>query len=147
MSRRYFTLEQAQALLPEVSRLVQAARQSRMQIEQGGLALARLVGRIELMGGLDLNPSEQARMMIERQSALENLRETIETLETLGVSVADLDSGAVDFPTRYRGGEACLSWKLGEGRIRFWRPAGEAAFVRKEIDADFLNSHQGGPVH
>jgi hypothetical protein len=147
MSTRYFTLEQAQGLLPEVSRLVHTARQSRISVERGGLDLARLVGRIEVMGGLDLDPSEQARQAFRRQNDFEALRATMEALELLGVRVTDLDSGAVDFPTRYRGAEACMSWKLGEGRIRYWRPVGAAPFVRKEIDDEFLSSHQGGPVH
>ncbi len=147
MSTRYFTLEQAQGLLPEVARLVHSARQSRIRIERGGLDLARLAARIEATGGLDLDPSEHVRHALKRRTDFEALRSTMEVLELLGVRVVDLDAGAVDFPTRYRGGEACLSWKLGEGRIRYWRPGGAAPLVRREIDEEFLNLHQGGPVH
>lgn len=147
MSRRYFSLNQAQGLLPEVTRLVSLARESRSHLEQGGIALARLIGRIEVMGGLDLDPGHEARLMAERRSALEVLKETMESLELLGVHVSDLDAGVVDFPTRYRGKEACLSWKVGEGAIRYWRPVDQPPMFRKEIDSDFLNAHQGGPVH
>ena len=147
MSRRYFSLEQAQGLLPEVGRLVRAARESRDQMAEGGLALARLVGRIEMMGGIDLDPVRESRLMKERRNALDELKDTMESLELLGVEVTDLDSGMVDFPTQYRGGEACLNWRLGEHEIRFWRTAGEAPWVRKQINPDFLTSHSGGPVH
>ena len=147
MSRRYFSLDQAQGLLPEVTRLVRAARESRDHMEQGGLALARLIGRIELMGGIDLDPAHEARLMRERRNALHELKDTMESLELLGVEVTDLEAGTVDFPTRYRGGDACLTWRLGEHQIRFWRPAGESHRVRNEINPEFLSSHTGGPVH
>jgi len=127
--------------------LVRAARESRDQMEQGGLALARLVGRIELMGGVDLDPAHEARLMRERRNALEELRDTMESLELLGVEVTDLDAGMVDFPTRYKGVDACLTWRLGEQDIRFWRPSGENPQVRNQINSEFLNSHSGGPVH
>lgn len=147
MSTRYFSLEQAQGLLPEVNRLVRLARESHTHLEQGAMVLARLVGRIELMGGVDIDPMHHVRLGAERGAALECLRDTMESLELLGVQVTDLDAGIVDFPTRYRGEEVCLTWKVGEERIRHWRPVGMPSFAVKEIDADFLNAHQGGPVH
>jgi hypothetical protein len=147
MTIRYFSLDQAQGLLPEVTRLVHLAKESRERLEKGGIALARLIGRIEVMGGLNLDPRQQARLMADRRSALEVLKETMESLELLGVQVSDLDAGAVDFPTRYRGRDASLSWRVGEGAIRYWRPFDQPPNFRKEIDAEFLNAHQGGPVH
>lgn len=147
MPTRYFNLEQAQGLLPEVTRLVRLARESRTHLEQGGVALARLAGRIEIMGGVDIDPRDRARLMALRGAALETLLDTLESLEMLGVQVADLDAGIVDFPTKYRGEDASLTWKLGEDRIRRWRPAGQPPFAFREIDAEFLSAHQGGPIH
>ncbi|MCU0246345.1 MAG: DUF2203 domain-containing protein [Bryobacter sp.] len=147
MSTRYFNLEQAQGLLPEVHRLVKLARESRMNLQMGGMELGRLVGRIEMMGGVDLDPMTRIRLLTVRGTALETLRDTLESLDLMGVRVADLDAGIVDFPTRYRGEDACLMWKVGDERIRHWRPANHPPFSIKEIDAEFLSAHQGGPVH
>ena len=45
-------------------------------------------------------------------------------LNELGVEFQDYEMGLIDFPSRIAGEPACLCWRLGEDRIKYWhRPA------------------------
>ena len=53
----------------------------------------------------------------------------------MGVSLADLDAGRVDFPTRINSRPAAFSWEHGEPALTHWRYAGEDH--RRAIPADW----------
>jgi hypothetical protein len=111
LHRRHFTLDQANALLPAVERV---------------LANLRVARRLLATGGLDTDLSQLAESTggawpgRERAAAAVALTLGFEELEKRDVIVRDVDRGLIDFPTIVEGHEAYLCWVLGEAEITHW---------------------------
>jgi hypothetical protein len=140
---RMFTLAEAQALLPEVERLLNRAGRCRDRYAEAECEAAELKRRILVSGGMHLAPERLAAVRTGREEAALGLKESLEALAELGVQVKDLDDGLVDFPTRFRGAEVLLCWKRGEPGISWWHGTEEGFRGRKRIDRDFLDHHEG----
>jgi hypothetical protein len=141
---RYFTLQGAQDLLAEVRRLVQEAVDARGSLVEVDGALQSAASRVQMMGGVRLDPARMAALVRERERATRVIQENVEAIHDHGVQVKDLDTGLVDFPTLYRGEEVLLCWRLGEAGISHWHGLNEGFRGRKAIDRDFLDNHRGG---
>lgn len=123
--RVYLTLEEANALLPEIE-----PRVRRM------VALARdLQSRYERLAALPPNRREKHPLFrAEREAMEEEIRRDLERLKLWAAEIADLGAivksptdGIVDFLSQHEGRDIFLCWKLGESEIQFWH----------EIDAGF----------
>ena len=106
-------------------------------------AIQSFAERVMMMGGMNVD-RDQARGARERRDAsAQSLRDSIERVQELGCVVKDLDIGLVDFPTRFRGVEVYLCWRMGESAIEFWHGVDEGFRGRKAIDQDFREHHEG----
>jgi hypothetical protein len=142
---RYFTLDQANRTLPSVVEAVQKGIQLKAAMESAEEELRETNRRVMMSGGMKVDRERIAAVRAARDAALERLRESLESIHSLGCQVKDLDVGLLDFPTLYKGQEVYLCWKLGEDRIEFWH--GEEGFRgRKPIDDEFLANHKGDPA-
>ncbi len=139
----YFTLAQAESLLPQVERAIRQALELKRLHDQSDEVIQAEGRRILLSGGASVN---RERMQAERarcESYAGQLREAIEGIEGYGCEVKDLDIGLIDFRTFYHGQEVYLCWKLGEQGIEFWHGLTEGFRGRKRIDEEFLRNHRG----
>jgi hypothetical protein len=117
---RYFTPEEANAVLAEVrplvERLVSARRESVRLEERLGVVRARVLGN---GGGLD--PARVGDLQAEAMEAAKAVLELLERFDELGVQVKDPDTGLIDFPARHPdGSDVLLCWRLGEDEVAFW---------------------------
>lgn len=71
----------------------------------------------------------------EISAAEKSLTTAVTELQGLGVSLVNVESGEVDFPTRINGRTAAFSWRMGEDRLEFWHYSGEE--LRRPIPADW----------
>jgi hypothetical protein len=130
--RRYFTREQANALLPAVQTLA-----ARMVAHRAALAEAqnRLGGFLEKIsgngGGIQPPDLAEAHEAVEQEAA--GIARCVEAIQELGGQVKDVGEGLVDFPTRREGEEVLLCWKLGEGEITHWHGLEEGFPGRKPL--------------
>jgi hypothetical protein len=143
---RYFTLMEADRMLPEVERLLRAAIAAKMELAESEGAIQKAVQRIVMLGGSTGNRDQIAAERSRRDSTAERLKAAIGQIEELGIQVKDLDIGLIDFPTLYHGNEVLLCWRLGEERISFWHGLEEGFRGRKPLDAEFLQNHRGDSV-
>ena len=114
----YFTREEAEALLPQVSvvlRKIQEQRSALLQTEEELTAL-----HAQAMGN-----GHHLHERINRLS--KELTEQVQTLEALddelhgfGCVLKDPNLGLIDFLSLRDGREIYLCWHLGEGRINYW---------------------------
>ena len=140
MSKR-FTLDQAEALLPQVERLLREAMALRAEFSEALRVVDALRQRVAFLGGVLVDRDKFAINVRRRDAAEARLREAVSRFEEIGCQVKDLDIGLVDFPTVFRGVEVCLCWKMGEPHIAYWHGTDEGFRGRKPIDQDFLTHH------
>lgn len=140
---RYFTLQQAEGLLPEVDAALREAVFLKTEYLDAEMQLEEVTRRVTMLGGSDVNRSAFSEQRARRESSGLRLKEIIERIQEIGCLVKDLDSGLIDFPTLFRGDEVYLCWKLGESGIGFWHKIEDGFPGRKPIDQDFKDNHRG----
>jgi hypothetical protein len=139
MSKR-FTLTEAQNLLPQVERLLQDAMRLKPEFDDAAAAVNRMKERVHMMGGILIDRGVALETRQRRETSSKLLRQAVEEILEMGVQIKDIETGLIDFPTRFRGREVYLCWKFGESAIEYWH--GEEGFRgRKPIDRDFLDHH------
>jgi hypothetical protein len=139
MSKR-FTLREAKSLLPQVERLLQDAMRLKPEFDEAAAAVTKMKERVHIMGGTLIDRGAALEIQQRRETSSKLLRQAVEEILEMGVQIKDIETGLIDFPTRFRGREVYLCWKLGESDIEYWH--GEEGFRgRKPIDRDFLDHH------
>jgi len=126
---RTYEVEEANAVLPDVRRLVQAIvdASGRLPDLEDQLRIAQYR---RSRGGSEQEAEERADAVRETEVALAG---ALTALAALGVQLKDLRVGLVDFLS-YRDGELVeLCWKLGEDRVAFWHRIGEGFAGRKPV--------------
>lgn len=140
---RFFSLPQAEGLLPEVERLVRSLVQAKQDYDSGEAELDALKQRITLLGGVLLSREQVLGSRTRKDSAARTLKSVVEKITELGIQIKDPDTGLIDFPTLYRDREVYLCWRLGETAIGFWHNVEDGFRGRQAIDRDFLENHRG----
>lgn len=119
MTTRYFTLDEAQALVPRLTEWLGLARRS----------LAELREVAERMR-TDRSP-ELAREMVRLRREIETI---LREIDEHGVEVKGIDEGLCDFRALRAGEVVYLCWKLGEPRIAWWHPLESGFAGRQPVD-------------
>jgi hypothetical protein len=140
---RFFTLQQAEKVLPEVESIIRQAISLKAECEQAETEWQSFSQRVAVMGGVRVDRAQLLEQKNDREQAAGALRQAIDKVHEFGCVVKDLDIGLIDFPTLFHGEEVYLCWKLGEAGIRFWHGVNEGFRGRKPIDAGFLEYHRG----
>lgn len=140
---RYFRIEQAERLLPQVRVAIEAAIEARRDYNNSEQQLQQALRRITMLGGSLANRESIAADRMQREQSAKALNEAIQHIHSFGCQVKDLDIGLIDFPTRFEDREVLLCWKLGENGIGWWHGTEEGFRGRKPIDAEFMAKHEG----
>ncbi|HYL37857.1 MAG TPA: DUF2203 domain-containing protein [Bryobacteraceae bacterium] len=140
---RFFTLHQAEQLLPQVESAIRDAIALKAEYQESESDWQGFQRRVMMLGGVQVDHGLLLELKNRRDSAVANLKEAIEKIQEFGCLVKDLDIGLIDFPTLLRGQEVYLCWKLGESAIQFWHGVQEGFRGRKPIDQKFVEHHQG----
>ena len=120
--RRRFTLEQANASLPLVRRIV--ADVVRTHADAG-----KLQQQFEKVVGTPEQASVQARL----EHDMHRLEDFVDELSEIGCDLKDYQSGLIDFTGRHLGRDVCLCWKLGEDQITYWHEMSSGFAGRKPV--------------
>ena len=120
-SSRIFTIEEVEALIPTLSRLVGVQLVKQSEIEQRLSELARVAG--ELPRTLDTAPDDKTDV-VELKSDLRELLGRYEAgwreVQRMGVLIKDPQIGLLDFYGRIDGRLVCLCWRYGEDSLGFY---------------------------
>lgn len=143
---RYFTLVEARAALPAVSRSIREAVQAKGRYLEAEKEIQDLGQRILMMGGIQVDTRAAEAWKSQRDSNAQTLKTSMERIEEMGVLVKDLDVGLVDFPTLFHGEEVYLCWRMDESDIDHWHGVNEGFAGRKPIDKNFVDNHRGDPT-
>jgi hypothetical protein len=140
---RFFTLQQAEQLLPDVAAAIREAISLKAEYEKSEVERQTFSRRIAMQGGVRVDRAHSLQQKNRGQEIAGALQQAIEKVHEFGCLVKDLDIGLIDFPTLFQGEEVYLCWKLGEPGIQFWHGVDEGFRGRKPIDAGFLEHHRG----
>ncbi len=140
---RYFTVEKAQRLLPEIVEALNRVKALHEVYRQAAEEIQCTARRVVQMGGVRVDLQHLAGLKHRRDSSAAHLKSVIESIQSHGCLVKDAEAGLVDFPTLYNGEEVYLCWKLGERGIGHWHRVEEGFAGRKPIDREFLDHHEG----
>lgn len=137
MFSRYFTLKEANYLLPQIKALVEEIAEKRESIN------INMTKYEEILEKHESEVDQLEVMYLKTTIYLENreLKELIEVIEGFGVFVKSLDPVIVDFPAENEGEEIFLCWKEDEDSILYWHGKYEGFNGRKPVS--FLKTNSG----
>jgi hypothetical protein len=128
-----------------VEALLRRAQAAATQSEELELEMQQLVQRIFLTGGMHVDVSAAARRRAERDKAVQEAKDSLAEIDSIGVQVKDLEQGLLDFPSLMDGKLVLLCWKLGEPAITHWHTEEEGFAGRKPLDSRFGKNERERP--
>jgi hypothetical protein len=142
---KIFTLGEAQTLLPVVEALLRRAQTAGVRAGELEMEMQALSQRIFLMGGMHIDVAVAARRRAELDKSVQETKDTLAEIESIGVQIKELDKGLLDFPSVIDGKAVLLCWKLGEKEIGFWHSPEDGFAGRKPLDARFGKPERDRP--
>jgi hypothetical protein len=128
---RYFTVNEANALLPRLTEMLDALRRLRDQAILKKAQVDLLWRRLETGDAVLGSIGDQQR---ELDDVTARFVSAARDVERTGCVLRDVDAGLVDFPCRAPGGATVfLCWRLDETAVEYWHGAEEGFAGRKPI--------------
>jgi hypothetical protein len=129
---RFFTIDAANLVLPELRAILTRLRQQREDlirlrdevVSQQGAVEAAAEGTagspLGRRGDGDRDDPELRRLRLRMQGVIDQMQAGVARIDELGVTLRDIESGLVDFPALVSGRQVCLCWRLGEDDVEWW---------------------------
>jgi hypothetical protein len=123
MPTHYFTVAEANALLPRVKAVISGLLEARQRILDAQPDLWPVLEKALGNGG----SKKAGELLVE----FERIESSVHALSQMGCILKDINSGLVDFPTIRNGREVLLCWRYDEPEVGFWHDA-EAGFAGRQ---------------
>jgi len=123
MPTHYFTVAEANALLPRVKAVISDLLEARQRILDAQPDLWPVLEKAIGNGG----SKKAGELLVE----FERIESGAQALTEMGCILKDINSGLVDFPTIRNGREVLLCWRYDEPEVGFWHDA-EAGFEGRQ---------------
>ncbi len=124
---RYFTLEEAEALIPRLDEIFEAVADLAAKAE----AKAERIYALERA-----QPLDESQVAIEKGQLRflgQAVARELQKIADLGAIPKGLEPALVDFPARVEGREAYLCWKLGEKKITHYHGIADGFAGRRRL--------------
>jgi hypothetical protein len=125
----YFTREEAEALLPQITMVLLKIQESRKAMQESEEELGTLHA-LAMGNGHHLH-ERIVRLQKELAEHIQALQELMNELNSFGCELKDPNIGLIDFLSLRNGREIYLCWHLGEERINYWHYL-EAGFAGRQ---------------
>ena len=122
---RHFTREEANALLPQLTAMLDRLREAKDELTDAEAHEALSEAAPGNGGG------EEGKQV---GVAFLEVRRLLETIEQSGIVLRDIDRGLVDFPAVLDGREVYLCWELGEDEVGYWHDLETGYGGREPLD-------------
>lgn len=123
MPKRYYTVAEANALLPTLRPLVAKLLAARQRILDAQPDLWPVLEKAAGNGG-----SQQAAVVL---ADFEKLRHSVKAIEGLGLELKDINTGLLDFWSQRDGRDVYLCWRYNEPTVAHWHDM-EAGFAGRQ---------------
>ena len=125
MAAHYFTVQEANSLLPEIKPLMAELMERRARVVS---TRGELTEMFEL-GNSDFGGAKASEIVVEFM-AIERLAKLI---RSRGCLIRDLNAGLIDFLSERDGREIYLCWRFGEPRVEFYHELNSGFQGRQHI--------------
>lgn len=132
MATQYFTVEEANALLPQLRVILEDLQAQRRELEERQ-QLLEAIRQQAGENGYRLGGDTFLRLKREAEFILEECNNAVKKIEALGCLLKDLHLGLIDFPSIREGCEVYLCWKPDEAEVGYWHGLTEGYAGRKPI--------------
>ena len=133
---QFYTIAEANALLPELTTLLEEMRTQGQQLASLQEKQVEVLKKMKGNGHHD--PTEDATVTGLVQSLEEDLRQGITQLAEWGIQLKNLGTGLVDFPALREGRTVLLCWQLGEPEVAYWHETTTGFAGRQPLTDQFL---------
>jgi hypothetical protein len=124
--KKYFTVEEANRLIPPMQAMVEQARQGRRRVLRHHPIAGAVAQKATGNGG-----GSDAGAYLSDYG--QTFGRTLAQLQAMGVLLKDIDRGLIDFPHWREGREVYLCWEYGEGRIDYWHETNSGYSGRRPL--------------
>ncbi|WP_442601633.1 DUF2203 domain-containing protein [Paenibacillus sp. KN14-4R] len=131
MGTKYFTLQEANDLLPELDKQLAYLQSMKDEFRVKYTKLRRLTAIVTPKTGARYD--EQFRLECELEFIQIEAMSYMDNFYRLGVQVKDVDHGLIDFPAKIDGEEVLLCWRRGEQRISFYHSKEDGFAGRRRL--------------
>lgn len=141
-STKLFTIEEANALLPDLEPILEELQRTFKDIR----------GEIEAAAseaGLPLGSPELSRHIESRGQAprlFSRVKMLIDQIHSQGCLVNGPEAGLIDFPCLFNNEIVFLCWKYGEPQVQHWHRIPDGFAGRKPL-LDSSDAAEGGRIH
>lgn len=125
MPTRYFTVEEANALLPKIKPLVAQLVEKQAQVANAAQEISPLLSN--LYAGV---ASEETNGLVQSFTEIEAL---LTRIQAHGCVIKNANVGLLDFLADFNGRDVYLCWKHGEDQIRYYHDVHSGFNGRKPI--------------
>jgi hypothetical protein len=123
---KYFTVAEANALLPTLEPLMKQLLARRARASRLAQQMGHLLGDYRSnVGAAELSILTQDFVAIERM---------LEKIRAYGVVIKDVNAGLLDFLSQRNGRDVYLCWRYGEDRVAHYHELHTGFAGRQEID-------------
>jgi len=133
VSRRY-SLQDADAIVPEIAVVVQRLRDLRDEVVALRDAVALREARLPASSGeaTDGDP-EVVRLRLRTRGLVDQMQADAAWLDERDIVLRDISTGLLDLPSEANGEPVWLCWRLGESSITAWHTHDEGFAGRRPI--------------
>jgi hypothetical protein len=142
---RYYGIDEANGLLPEVERILAALRDQRAE-------LIELRDRVVAASPADdeaPSPAIAERVRLLRlgmQGLIDQMQAGVARLVELDITLRDIATGLIDFPALVSGRPIWLCWRLGEDDVAHWHSVDEGFEARRPLSELPMGRGSGTPA-
>ncbi len=132
MSKIYFTLEEANKLLPTLEKELVELQQLRKQFQYKSKQLKK----IKESTSHEVKTETERIFMSESELEFMEMQAQLHVfnIQSFGAQLKNIDIGLLDFPAIIEGKEVLLCWKQGESKINHYHGEDEGFANRKPLN-------------
>jgi hypothetical protein len=132
MAAKYFTLAEANELIPVVDQDLRALQSLKRQFETKYLELKKLK-EVSYATEVGLEDDPFFTLETELEFLQIEAKNHIQSFQIKGIELKDIDIGLVDFPALLDDQEVLLCWRQGEAKIEYYHTRNDGFAGRKPI--------------
>lgn len=136
MEKKYFTLEEANGLVPTLELKLNQVVRIKQEIADIVTGLIRKQINVEKLFAMSQETLDELGLGSVKKKLAELgviLNEVVEETQEMGCLVKDIDLGLVDFYALVEGQEIFYCWQLGEQEVRYWHSVNEGFANRRAL--------------